>query len=84
MYTLEFKERVIKDFNKLPLKEKNKIWDKIQLLKQNPRLKGFRKLVGKRNEFRVRFGNFRILYQIDEILKKVIIIQVGHRKDIYR
>lgn len=39
MYTLEFKVRVVKDFNKLPLKEKNKIWDKLQLLKQNPRLK---------------------------------------------
>ena len=84
MYTLEFKIRVAKDFDRLPFKEKNKIWDKLQLLKQDPRPKGFRKLVGKESEFRIRFGNYRIIYQIDEALKKVIIIQVGHRKDIYR
>ena len=44
MYILEFKERVIKDFNKLPSKEKNKIWDKFQLLKQQSRPHGYRKL----------------------------------------
>jgi mRNA interferase RelE/StbE len=84
MYILEFKEKVIKDFNKLPSKEKNKIWDKFQLLKQQPRPHGYRKLAGRENEFRIRFGNYRVIYQIDEAENKIIIIQVGHRKDIYR
>ena len=84
MYTLEFKERVTKDFSKLPLKEKNKVWDKLQLLKKEPRPHGFRKLIGRENEYRVRFGSYRVIYQIDETLKKIVIIHVGHRKDIYR
>jgi mRNA interferase RelE/StbE len=84
MYILEFKERVIKDFNKLPSKDKYKIWDKLQLLKLKPRPHGFRKLAGRENEFRIRFGNYRVIYQIDDIQNKIIIIQVGHRNDIYR
>jgi len=84
MFTLGFKARVVKDFNKLPIKDRTKIWDKLQLLKLEPRPKGFRKLVGKENELRVRFGNYRLIYQIDETMKKILIIQIGHRKDIYR
>jgi len=43
MYSLEFKERVVKDFNKIPLKDRSKIWEKILQLKEYPRPTGTRK-----------------------------------------
>ena len=64
MYTLEFKASVVKDFKKISAREINKIWAKIQTLKNNPFPKGSRKLVGRENEFRLRQGNYRILYQV--------------------
>jgi len=84
MYSLEFKERVIKDFNKIPQKDKIKIWDRLQKLKNEPRTKSTRKLTGRDDEYRIRFGNYRVIYQIDDLLQKVLIIQVGHRKEIYK
>lgn len=84
MYSLEFKERVIKDFNKIQQKDKIKIWDKLQKLKNEPRAKNTRKLTGRDEEYRIRFGNYRVIYQIDDRSQKVFIIQVGHRKDIYK
>ncbi|MCX6174723.1 MAG: type II toxin-antitoxin system RelE/ParE family toxin [Ignavibacteriales bacterium] len=84
MYSLELKERVIKDFNKIPQNDKIKIWDKLQKLKNEPRMKSTRKLTGRDDEYRIRFGNYRVIYQIDDLLQKVLIIQVGHRKEIYK
>ena len=84
MYSLEFKERVIKDFNKIPQKDKIKIWDKLQKLKNEPRMKSTRKLTGRDDEYRIRYGNYRVIYQIDDLSQKVFIIEVGHRKEIYK
>ena len=84
MYSLEFKEVVLKEFKQIPVNEKNKLWTKIQQLKSDPRPIGCRKLVGRDSDYRIRYGNYRVIYQINEIEKKIIIIQVGHRKDIYR
>lgn len=84
MYSLEFKDVVVKEFKQIPLNEKNKLWTKIQQLKKEPRPFGCRKLVGRDSDYRIRYGNYRIIYQIIEKENKIIIIQVGHRKDIYR
>ena len=84
MYSLEFKERVIKDFNKIPQKDKIKIWDKLQKLKNEPWQKNTRKLAGRNDEYRIRYGNYRVIYQINDLSQKVLIIEVGHRKEIYK
>jgi len=51
-------------------------------LETNPRPAGYKKLKG-RNGFRVRAGNYRIIYEIIEYQLKIDIITLGHRKDIY-
>lgn len=84
MFSLEFKGRVIKDFNKIPQKDKVRIWDKLQKLKNEPRPKNTRKLTGRDDEYRIRFGNYMVIYQIVDLSQKILIIQVGHRKDIYK
>lgn len=84
MYSLEFKEKVVRDFNKIPQKEKTKLWERILRLKNEPRPSGTRKLIGKDNLFRLRCGNYRIIYEVKDKFQIVTIIQVGHRKEIYR
>jgi mRNA interferase RelE/StbE len=84
MYTLEFKAFVAKDFKQISTREGEKIWQRIQSLKTDPFPRGSRKLMGRETGYRLRQGNYRILYQVITDIQKIIVIQVGHRKDIYR
>lgn len=84
MYTIEFKSSVEKDFRKIPRTQQLKIWSSIQALKSDPRPKNSRKLVGTDSDYRIRVGDYRVVYRIEDDDKIVIIFAVDHRKDIYR
>ena len=53
-------------------------------LTHNSRPAGVKKLVGSRNDGRIRIGEYRIIYEIDDTAKTVTVLQVGHRRDAYR
>lgn len=72
-----------KDLSKLPKNDVKKIMSKIQSLAIEPRPSWSKKLSG-REEYRGRQGNYRILYIIEETIKIVEVVKVGHRKDIYK
>ena len=57
---------------------------RIQRLAANPRPHGSDKLAGYADRYRIRQGNFRIVYLIDDEASTVTIFRVGHRKDVYR
>ena len=57
--------------------------DKIRALSENPRPPGSKKLTG-RGELRVRIGNYRVIYEINDYQLTVLVINVGHRKEVYR
>ncbi len=82
-FEILFKASVYKDFRKIPKKDLQKILSKIENLRTNPRLSGSEKLTGQ-NLYRVRQGNYRILYSIQDNQLTIWVIKVGHRKDIYR
>ena len=82
-YEILFKESVYKDFRKIPKKDLQKILSKIEKLGTEPRPAGGEKLTGQ-DLYRVRQGNYRILYSIQDNRLTVWGIKVGHRKDIYR
>lgn len=84
MYTIEFKSSVEKDFRKIPRTQQLNIWSSIQALKSDPRPKNSRKLVGTDSDYRIRVGDYRVIYRIEDDDKIVIIFAVDHRKDIYR
>ena len=69
----------IKDNNVL-----RRIVRKIDDLAKNPRPSGVRKIIGSEIDFRIRVGDYRIIYQVNDDEKIVEIRGVGHRKDIYR
>ncbi|MEP7269767.1 MAG: type II toxin-antitoxin system RelE/ParE family toxin [Saprospiraceae bacterium] len=58
------------------------ILERITLLRLNPRPKGYKKLSG-RTGYRIRVGNYRILYDIVDDLLIIEVITIGHRKDVY-
>ena len=58
--------------------------DAIRKLSSNPRPRGSRKLRGYDDVFRIRTGVFRIIYSIENDRLLIIILKVGHRKDVYR
>ena len=84
MYALEFKTSVFKDFARIPTEDQKRIWQKMQSLKSTPRPSDCRKLIGRKSDFRLRQGNYRIIYQVLDDQQKIVIIRVEHRKDIYR
>ena len=56
----------------------------VELLGQEPRPSGAKKLVGGDREWRVRTGDYRIVYEIHDEVLLVLVLAVGHRRDIYR
>jgi len=56
---------------------------KVRALQENPRPAGCKKLA-ERKGWRIRFGNYRVIYKIDDTQKIITIVGVGHRREIYR
>jgi mRNA interferase RelE/StbE len=82
-YKIKFKKSAEKELRKIPAKELKKILAKIKNLSDNPHPKGSIKLANQ-EKYRIRFGNYRILYNIENNILTVFIVQVGHRKEVYR
>lgn len=81
-YRIEFKPSVWKDMDNIPKADRRKILRKIQTLAANPRPHGSQKLVGK-ERYRIRQGNYRILYSIEDDRLVVVVVKVGHRREVY-
>jgi len=82
LYKLEIDKRVRKkDLSSIPKKDLKRIVKKIKSLASNPYPPGAIRLKG-RNELRIRQGNYRIIYIVEEEVVTVYVIKVGHRKEI--
>ena len=82
-YKIKIKATAVKELNKLPKKDLQKVVSKIQSLSSNPRPAGCEKLSGE-EKYRIRQGNYRIIYSIEDKQLIVIVVKVGHRKDVYK
>lgn len=74
--------RAQKELANLPKQNYARVRDLISTLANNPRPTGCKKLTG-REGWRLRSGDYRVIYQIDDQHERVIVLDVGHRKDIY-
>ena len=85
LYTIEFDRRVKKDFKSIPAKDIERIKFAIQNLGNNPRPDGCTKLKGdKRDYYRIRVRNYRVIYSIEDEILLVLVVRVGHRREIYK
>jgi mRNA interferase RelE/StbE len=83
-YKIEFSNAALKQLKKLPVKVRTRIQTKIDELADNPRPNGVVKLEDSDNGYRIRIGNYRVLYNIFDDVLLVTVVRVGHRKDVYR
>lgn len=83
-YEVRFSKGALKQFQKLSHELQERIQIKIEELADNPRPDGVAKLKNGENRYRIRVGNYRILYDISDDIFLVIIVRVGHRREVYR
>ena len=82
-YTVRIKRSAEKEMDRLPARTFERVTRAILGLERNPRPPGSQKLRGVQ-DYRLRVGQYRILYTIDDHERVVEIIAVGHRRDVYR
>ena len=85
-YRLVFKQSVSGDLRSIPMRDVARILKRIGSLAEEPRPVGCQKLSGGAGpeRYRLRQGNYRILYEIAEQGLAVTVVKVGHRRDVYR
>jgi mRNA interferase RelE/StbE len=83
-YQLTFLPAALRSIKKLPLQVVEKLKPHLEQLSKNPRPLGCKKLKGQTELWRVRAGDYRIIYQIDDGKLVILVVAVGHRKDIYQ
>jgi mRNA interferase RelE/StbE len=84
VYEVYLERAAENDLKRLPTTTFHRIISQIRALAENPRPSGCRKLAGSKNDWRIRIGDHRVLYEIDEKVKAVRIMRVRHRREVYR
>ena len=82
-YKVLIKPSAAKELEALPQKDRRRIATKIQHLASEPRPAGTEKLSGQ-EKYRLRQGNYRVLYSVDDAQLAVTIVKIGHHRDVYR
>ena len=83
-YRVEFTSSAEREFLKLPKGDSRRIGQHIDALADNPRPSGCVKLSGLGNLWRIRVGDYRIIYSIQDVPMVVAITKIGHRREVYR
>lgn len=82
-YRVSILRRAQKELATLSGNTFGRVRDALRALAEEPRPAGCKKLKG-RNGWRIRVGDYRVLYEIDDAQKTILILHIGHRRDIYR
>jgi mRNA interferase RelE/StbE len=80
-YSLLFKESVPKDLRSIPKRDLARILTRIRTLADEPRGEASEKLSGQ-ERYRLRQGSYRILYEVHDDLHEIVVVKVGHRRDV--
>lgn len=82
-FKIVFKQSVAKDLRQIPKKDVARILKRIEVLRTEPRPSGVEKLSGQ-EKYRIRQGVYRILYEIKNNEMIIVVVKIGHRRDVYR
>ncbi|MEW5986666.1 MAG: type II toxin-antitoxin system RelE/ParE family toxin [Chloroflexota bacterium] len=83
-YTVTFTRSARKELEALPASVVRKIFPRIEALSREPRPRGSRKLQGEENVWRIRVGDYRVIFTIDDADHIVDVVAVRHRREAYR
>lgn len=84
-HRIKFEKKYLKDLKKIPKKERDRIAKNVQALTEDPRPTGCKKLKTSPKEplFRIRCGDYRVIYSVKNDVLLILVIEVGHRSNIY-
>lgn len=83
-YRINFAPAALRQFRKLPASAQKRLSPHIDALADNPRPHGVVKLSGSSDIYRVRVGNYRIVYEIQDVVLVILVLKIGNRRDVYR
>ena len=83
-YAVHFKPSVDRQLQRLPVSTQKRIVGEVAALGENPRPAGVAKLAGTDTLWRIRVGDYRVIYEIHDTRLIVLVLRVAHRKDVYR
>jgi mRNA interferase RelE/StbE len=83
-YSIEFTPAALRDLGSLPKDAQKRIGKKIDTLVQNPRPAGAVAIKGGEGLLRLRVGFYRVIYRVEDDRLVVLVVRVGHRKEVYR
>lgn len=84
MYEVFLERAAQRDLKRLSPANFRRVIPRIKALAQNPRPSGCHKIAGSKNDWRIRIGDYRVIYEIDEKAMAVRVMRVRHRREVYR
>jgi mRNA interferase RelE/StbE len=84
VYEILLGQAAERDLKKLPSEMFNRVILKIKELAKNPKPQQSRKIIGSKNDWRIRVGDYRIIYEIDARAEIIRVMRIRHRKNVYR
>jgi mRNA interferase RelE/StbE len=82
-YRIELAPLAQRQFKKLDRAIQNRLLQRIEILSSNPRPPGVKKLTDEENLYRIQIGEYRVVYQIRDWVLTVVVVKIGHRREIY-
>jgi len=83
-YRIEFRPAAFRDLGRLDQAVREKIAANIDSLGQDPRPPGVEKLQRRDKRYRLRIGAYRVIYEIEDEVLLVLVVRIGHRREVYR
>jgi mRNA interferase RelE/StbE len=83
-YAVSIRRSAQKELETIPSPSYQKIEDRMLALGNNPRPAGCKMLKGAEKSWRIRVGDYRLVYEIDDAARAVTVIKIAHRSDVYR
>ena len=83
-YTVEFLPSAQRELTALPKDVQRRIASRIDALREDPRPSGARQLQGEDHLYRLRVGDYRVIYSIEGRRLVVVVVKIGHRREVYR
>jgi len=84
VYKVYIERTAERDLKQLSSQLFGRIVAKVKALASNPRPPGSRKITGSKNDWRIRIGDYRVIYEVDDAERAVRIMRVRHRREVYR
>lgn len=84
LYAVELRPAARRSLREFPRSDVVRLVAAIESLSANPRPRGVKKLAGIDNLYRIRVGDYRVVYQIHDDRLVILVVRIGHRREVYR